>query len=572
MEIDREMLLEAFAEQSAEGLDAMEESLLALEAQPGDAEHLNTIFRICHTLKGDAAILELPALTQFAHVLEDLLDALRADTVLASAEVITILLRTVDAMREMVEDALDGRTGERPEHQALLRDVKGELPGESAESTTSTSADRAAASDAEVEEPDITERVRALERAQTLRVRVDTLDRLLNLTGELAIGRSRLTELLTGSRAIDHQELTEAHQMLDPLFVDLQHEVLQLRMIPVGTLFRRHLRTVRDLAVRHDKIARLEIEGEDAELDTTVIEQLRDPLAHMVRNAIAHGIESPAEREALGKDPCGCIVLRAYREGTSIVVQITDDGAGLDRERIRSRAESLGLAPDGLTDAQLDRMVFEPGFSTVDDATLSSGRGVGMDVVRRNIETLHGSVSIDSTAGEGTTVTIRLPLTLAIIEGFSVGVGDQVYILPLAAVSECVDLPADTGVRRTGVIELRGSALPYIGLRELLGTPGQPVARQSIVVVQDGSKRGGLAVDTIYGETQAVIKPLGRLLRGLRGTAGSTVLGDGRVALILDVPELLRRAAGLNTPGAPPTPAADRPEDASAQTVAGGAP
>ncbi|MCH8084709.1 MAG: Hpt domain-containing protein [Myxococcales bacterium] len=198
MEIDREMLLEAFAEQSAEGLDAMEESLLALEAQPGDAEHLNTVFRICHTLKGDAAILELPALTAFAHVLEDLLDALRSDTVLASAGVITLLLRTVDALREMVQDALDGRTEQRPEHQALLSDVRGELTAGSSESTTSPAADQSAASDAEVEEPDIAERVRVLERTPTLRVRVDTLDRLLNLTGELAIGRSRLTELLTG--------------------------------------------------------------------------------------------------------------------------------------------------------------------------------------------------------------------------------------------------------------------------------------------------------------------------------------------------------------------------------------
>ena len=203
---------------------------------------------------------------------------------------------------------------------------------------------------------------------------------------------------------------------------------------------------------------------------------------------------------------------------------------------------------------------------------LPSGRGVGMDVVRRNIETLHGSVSIDSTAGEGTTVTIRLPLTLAIIEGFSVGVGDQVYILPLAAVSECVDLPADIGVRRTGVIELRGSPLPYIGLRELLGTSGQPAGRQSIVVVRDGAKRGGLAVDTIYGESQTVIKPLGRLLRGMRGTAGSTVLGDGRVALILDVPDLLRQAAELQTRETPSTPPRDRSESNPLHSIAGSVP
>ncbi|MCH8084713.1 MAG: Hpt domain-containing protein, partial [Myxococcales bacterium] len=307
MELDRDMLLQAFAEQATEGLAAMEESLLALEARPGDAELLNTIFRTCHTLKGDAAILELPVLTEFAHVLEDLLDGLRADTLLASTEIVSLLLRAVDAVREMVEDAVDGRSRKRRKHQALLR----ELSQQSADPTTRESTEQAAEGDAEVEDLGISERLRALERVATIRVRVDTLDRLLNLTGELAIGRSRLTQLFVADQTAGNSELAEAHQALDPLFVDLQHEVLQLRMIPVGTLFRRHLRTVRDLAVQLDKNARLEIEGEDAELDTTVIEQLRDPLAHMVRNAIAHGIESPVERESRGKDPCGRVVLRA---------------------------------------------------------------------------------------------------------------------------------------------------------------------------------------------------------------------------------------------------------------------
>jgi two-component system chemotaxis sensor kinase CheA len=329
-------------------------------------------------------------------------------------------------------------------------------------------------------------------------------------------------------------------------------------MVQVGPLFHQHYRTVRDLALANGKSARLEIEGEDAELDTTVIEHLRDPLTQMIRNSMAHGIEFPEEREACGKDPCGRISLRAFHDGGSIVVQVADDGRGLDRAGIRHRARERGLAaePDKLSDQQLARLVFEPGFSTAESATLSSGRGVGMDVVRRNIETLHGSVRIDSVDGDGTVVTIRLPLTLAIIDGFNVGIDDENYVLPLTSVVECMDLPVDENrrARGCGVIHLRGSVLPYVRLRQLLGIRSPVPARESVVVVSSGGERAGISVDALNGESQTVIKPLGRFFRKTAAVAGSTILGDGRVALILDVSELLRAASELQPRGEEPAP------------------
>jgi two-component system chemotaxis sensor kinase CheA len=305
---------------------------------------------------------------------------------------------------------------------------------------------------------------------------------------------------------------------------------------------------VRDLALDHEKLARLEIEGADAELDVTVIEQLRDPLSHMIRNAVAHGIEPPDERAARGKDPCGRITLRARHEGASILVQVEDDGAGLDRDRIRTRARTLGLAAESeqLSDAEATELVFSPGFSTAEGATLAAGRGVGMDVVRRNIEALHGSVSVASEPGQGTTISLRLPLTLAIIEGFAVGVGEDTYVLPLSGVIECFDLPRQE-TRRAGaarLINLRGKSLPYVPLRAVLGGGEAAEQRQKIVVIRHAGEDAGIAVDRLYGERQVVIKPLSRLFRDLPGIAGATILGDGRVALILDVPALLERAVG----------------------------
>jgi two-component system chemotaxis sensor kinase CheA len=287
------------------------------------------------------------------------------------------------------------------------------------------------------------------------------------------------------------------------------------------------------------------LEGEDAEVDTSVAQHLRDPLTHMLRNAVDHGIETPDVRRRKGKDPVGTVTLSARHEGGGIVVRMTDDGAGLDRARILARARSRGMVRDGETpaDADLLRLVLEPGFSTAEAVTDLSGRGVGLDVVRRSVEALRGSVSLESRPGEGTTLTLRLPLTLALIEGFSVGVADETYVVPLESVVECLELPADRHeADAAGVLSLRGEPLPFLRLREFLAVPGAAPTRESVVVIRHDSGRAGVVVDALHGGGQAVIKPLGRVLRDVPGVSGSTILGNGRVGLILDVPVLLRQA------------------------------
>ena len=324
-------------------------------------------------------------------------------------------------------------------------------------------------------------------------------------------------------------------------------------MVPIGPSFHQHVRTVRDVGAAQGKQARLVVEGEDVEVDTAVVEWVRDPLTHMVRNALDHGIESPEARRTAGKDPVGRVVLRAFHEAGAMVIQVSDDGAGLDRERIARKAAALGLAdPARMTDDDVARVVFEPGFSTAEKVTELSGRGVGMDVVRRNVEALRGSVSIDSVEGRGTSVTIRVPLTLAIIQGFKVGVAGEVYILPLDAVVECIELPRDETAAGapSGIVSLRGKPLPYLRLRRLFGIGGEPPARENVVVVRHGAHDAGIAVDALHGESSTVIKPLGTMFKGLPGVAGSSILGNGRVALILDVPGLLRETLRRASRGA----------------------
>lgn len=315
---------------------------------------------------------------------------------------------------------------------------------------------------------------------------------------------------------------------------------MKARMVPVGPLFQQQLRLVRDLARQQGKQVQLLVEGAEVEVDTAIVEHIRDPLTHLIRNAVDHGIERPELRAGRGKPAAGRLLLRAFHEGGSIAVQVSDDGAGLDRARIAAKAKALGLAVDP-GDALL-RLVLEPGFSTSEQVTQVSGRGVGLDVVRRNVEALHGSVSVESPAGRGTTITLRLPLTLAIVQGFRVGVGDDTFILPLDSVVECLDLPAEAAGagEATGVVGLRGRPLPYLRLRRHLGVPGDAPAREAVVVVRHGEASAGIAVDRLLGESQTVIKPLGRPFHGVPGISGSSVLGDGRVALILDVAGLLR--------------------------------
>jgi two-component system chemotaxis sensor kinase CheA len=378
-----------------------------------------------------------------------------------------------------------------------------------------------------------------------IRVQADRLDMVINLLGELVIASAGASLLARQTR---QGSLVEANDQIAELVEEIRNGTLQLRMVPIGETFSRFRRVVRDTASELGKDVQLEIVGGETELDKSVVERIADPLMHLVRNGLDHGLETPAERLAAGKPATGRLTLSACHEAGSILIRIDDDGRGIDRQRVLARAWERGLVEQGVVPADADilKLIFEPGFSTAEKVTNLSGRGVGMDVVRRNIEALRGSVTLESVEGQGSRIEIRLPLTLAIIDGFLVGVGESKFVLPLDAVVEVIEnRPAVNAIddRGRGVVELRGQVLPVVGLRELYALESRAPERASVVVLQTGGRRYGVVVDQLLGQHQTVIKPLGRMLRSLRGMSGSTILGNGEVALIFDVASLSQLAA-----------------------------
>ena len=542
MEVNRELLLQSFRQETEECLAQMEQVLLALETHPEDRELLSSLFRAAHTVKGNASLLDFKALARFLHGLEDLLDLCRDHRVILSQELITVLLESVDALRQMAQRAADGEESLLPEHEALsaqLAAVTGEFNAAGGPSAPESSASFS---------PGDFASARVSKAAvQNMRVDVSRLDRMLNLTVEFAIAQGRQRRMLEEQfgLAANGREILESHHGLEALFLELQELVMKIRMVPVGPTFHRFARSVRDTARKSGKLARMLVVGDDVEVDTTILEHIHDPLMHMIRNSMDHGLEMPEIRRSLGKDPSGKIILEAFHDSGNIVVQISDDGAGLDHDRILQHARSKGLVAEGarLSESEVHNLIFQPGFSTADKISELSGRGVGLDVVRRNVNALSGAILVESRKGQGTTFTIRLPLTLAIIDGFAVKVGSETYVIPLSSVQECLELPAEKHVSgEGGVINLRGEALPYVRLRDLFECGGAAPAREKVIVVQYHGGRAGFAADELLGEQQAVIKPLGRLFQGIRGVSGSTILGNGRVALILDVPAICETA------------------------------
>lgn len=377
--------------------------------------------------------------------------------------------------------------------------------------------------------------------ARMIRVQADKLDQLIDLVGELVIAGASANLLAQKSRQSD---LIETTSVLSRLVEDIRDSALQLRMVQIGETFNRFNRVVRDVSHEMGKEIELSIAGGETELDKSVVEKIGDPLMHLVRNAIDHGIEAAALRLERGKSESGRVGLNAYHDSGCIVIEVTDDGGGLPKEKIRAKAVDKGLiAADAvLTDEEINNLIFEPGLSTADKVTNISGRGVGMDVVRRNIQSLRGTVEVHSVEGKGSVFTIRLPLTLAIIDGFLTGVGRAAYVVPLDSVVECIEL-ADVPDNRD-YLNLRGEVLPFVRLREIFETEGETPTRQNVVIVQYAGHKAGLVVDELMGEFQTVIKPLGALFRHLRGIGGSTILGSGEVALILDVPALVQQVSG----------------------------
>jgi two-component system chemotaxis sensor kinase CheA len=525
MEIDRALLLGSFRDEADELLGELERLALAFDAQPANRGLVEEMFRCAHTLKGSASCVGFERVTAVAHELEEVFEAVTTGRRQAGRWLSGLALEALDLLRLGCQAADEERDAPIPGAAELVARIVALL------------ANDAQAGEAVAWNDVLTPRDgRGL---RSLRVDVDKLDKLLNLAGEVAVAQGRLGALLEPS--------SEAHGALHTfqgLFQTLQESVMRLRVVSLGPSFERFRRAVHELSHRVGKQVELSVEGGDVEVDVTLVEALRDPLMHMIRNAIDHGIEPQEARLAAGKHWPGRICLRARYDGNYVVIQVADDGAGLDHERLLEKARELGVNAPLLAsnDEALHELLFLPGLSTAREVTDMSGRGIGMDVVRRSIEGLRGTIGLESERGVGLTVSIRLPLSLALIQGFGVRVGREKYIVPVDSVRECLDLEHDRALasKGGGVIELRGKPLPFVDLAALLGSERAASARRSIVVLEHAGRRAGLDVDGLLGEVQTVIKPLGPFFAASQNVAGSAVLHDGSVALVLDVGSLLR--------------------------------
>ena len=516
-ELDREELLRVYQAEAEENLATLEEMLVVLETRPGDAEMIHAIFRAAHTLKGNSASVGHEAPAKLAHAMEDLLDEVREDRFAVTPALITLLLRAGDGLRRLIETAMAGHDALSPAAVRLI------------EALSRAKSDGIAP---ELEQHEEAQDVRA--SAKRLRVDLERLDAILNLTGELTIAVGRL-----GART-DCEDVAR-------LVGELQEHVTRVRMVPVGPRFDQQRRTIRDLAQAAGKPVRLVAEGHEVELDASLVDQIKDPLTHMIRNAVDHGVEPPDVRRARGKNPVATVRLRAYHDGGHVVVEVSDDGNGFDRERILERARERGTIAPGVVpaDDELYACVFAPGFSTAETVTELSGRGVGMDVVNRAIAAMRGTVQVTSRPGEGSAIAIRLPLTVAVLRGLVLEAGGERFVVPADAIARCAAVPRGERRDRTyGLAEIEQRMVPYIRLRELFGLEHHAApAVEQMVLVQSQSGEVALVADDLLGEMQAVIKPLGKVFRKLAGVSSSTIFADGRVGLILDGAELVRRAA-----------------------------
>ncbi len=560
-------LMRLFCAEAEELLAEIEQASLSLETAPDDAETLATLFRGFHTLKGNAAVMRLVVLQRLAHEVESLLDAARRGTRRLDRDAIDVVLAAADLVARAVAEMshqLDGRDAVRSlplPVAAVIDRVQVVLASPSAEITPSEAATPLQPTPLQPTPPQPTppqptppqptppqptpQPVAGEAAPSRGSVRVDTgkLDGLVDLVGELVIAQSMVVQAAERGGA---EQLSRTLGHLRSITADLQRTAMAMRMVPIRGTFQKMSRLVRDAAVALGKEIRLVIEGEETELDRTVIEELSDPLVHMVRNAADHGLEPPAERLAAGKPAVGTVTLRAFHQGGHVVIQIADDGRGLDPERIRRKAIERGLiqADAVLEPRETLELIFAPGFSTAETVTDVSGRGVGMDVVRRNLERLRGKVEIESVPGTGTTFTILMPLTLAIIEGLIVSVSGQRFVIPTLSVRESFR-PAAGGVTtvqgRGELVDVRGRQVPMVRLGRRLGIGGeQDPARGIVVVLEAGHDSRCLLVDELVGKQEVVIKSLGETFSGRGDFAGAAILGDGRVGLILDTTALVR--------------------------------
>jgi two-component system chemotaxis sensor kinase CheA len=579
-------LLREFTNESQEHLQNIELGVLTLEERPADADTLNSIFRAFHTFKGGSGFLNLRPINRLAHELESLLDLARQNRLTIDSTIIELILQGGDTLKKFVDRIDSQLRGEKPGEDILipiahlLESVRAVLAGESTAGAPAATpiqvpapavpvAPKASAPpvlsvvrdavpevvSAPVEAPEAARTAAAksgdpgkVVKDSGASVKVDTskLDALIDLVGEMVIAQSLVAQdpALSG---VQSPILVRNLAQLGRITKDLQRVAMSLRMVPVRGVFQKMNRLVRDVALKAGKQVELVTEGEETELDRTIIEVIGDPLVHMIRNSVDHGIEKPEARVACGKNPLGRVLLRAFHEGGAIVIEIEDDGGGLPKDKIFRKALERGLVkPDAkLTDSDIYALIFEPGFSTAEVVTDLSGRGVGMDVVRRNIELLRGKIVIESVPGKGSKFSIHLPLTLAIIEGLLVGLGTERFILPTLSVRESFRAKPEMVLsiqEREEVVNVRGKLIPLLRLDSYFGIRAQslPVTEAIVVVVEADTQTRCLLVDQLIGKQEVVIKSLGETFRSNPNLAGAAILGDGRVGLILDVASLVK--------------------------------
>lgn len=563
-------LLKDFLTETAESLAELDTALIRLEQAPDDAETLALIFRLVHTIKGTCGFLGLARLEKVAHAAENVLGRFRDGSMPVTTGAISVVLRAIDRIKTIVAD-LERTGSEVPGDdgdviEALNRLLSGEQVAQPTAQTPAApaQADRPAAQ-TQTAEPDtqpnqtrdVTETLAA---KQTIRVGVDVLEDLMTLVSELVLARNQLLQL---SRTHENNPFTVPLQRLSHITSDLQDGVMKTRMQPIGNAWNKFPRLVRDLAHEMGKKIELSMIGAETELDRQVLELIKDPLTHMVRNSVDHGLERPEERRAAGKPETGRLVLNAFHEGGHIIIQISDDGRGLNTARIREKAVAQGLATEAeiaaMPDSEVHQFIWRAGFSTAAAVTAVSGRGVGMDVVKTNIEKIGGTIELRSVEGQGTTFTIKIPLTLAIVAALVVQAGGERFAIPQISVVELVRTGggSDATIERineTPVLRLRDRLLPLVDLRQLLGlaSEGERTADAGsgafIIVCKVGVQVFGLIVDRVFDTEEIVVKPVAPILRHITLFSGNTILGDGSVIMILD-PNGIARAVGIGTRG-----------------------
>jgi two-component system chemotaxis sensor kinase CheA len=544
---DEDLILE-FITESREHLSAIEGQMLILEKDSAAAETLNAVFRAFHTIKGLAGFLEFGAIQALAHEVETLLDLARTLQLAVTPLVVDVVLESTDVVRHELSGIELKLVGKAPPptsiNEPLLQRIRAAARGESVVEPPEFPPLQVTHLEVNsIAPPPSKFLIETAKVSDSSSVRIDTgkLDLLMDMVGEMVIAQTLIGHSPALTNVQDARFLSDLTQ-LARITADVQKITTGMRMVPIGTQFQKTARLIRDLSRRAGKQIVLETSGEDTELDKTIAEQLSDPLLHMVRNSIDHGIETPAERMASGKDPVAHIRIEAYHQSGQIVVAISDDGRGLDRDRILAKAQQNGLIHPGsqLSDSEIFHMIFEPGFSTAEKITDISGRGVGMDVVRQHVQKLRGRIEIQSKPGQGTTFYLRLPLTLAIIEGLVVVVGKQRYIVPIFSVREMFRPTPEmlSTVQKVGEMAMvRDMLLPIIRLhrRFEIESGAAALTDGTLIVAETQGKQFCLFVDDVIGKQEVVIKSLGQSFQKIVGVAGCAILGDGRVGLILDV-------------------------------------